>query len=199
MAARWTYLQLCDNALACAYCAVLLMELIPLTNVHQIASAELFLSFTADSLGFFSWDIPRGVRHHDDIVANLFGVEAHGEFGDTDVLDMLAKIHADDRDRVSKAVYTSIVTGDPYQQTYRVLTPSGKFVEIVAMGRCLQDGAGVPTCFVGIVFETKGTFPGDIKNTIRHHCLIARHLAGKSGNLDTSELLSLAIRSVDSN
>lgn len=105
--------------------------------------------------GFYTWDIPDNVLYADSALAALFGLDpALAETGLP--LDIyLERVHPEDRPRLAKTIRDSIVAHQPQQETYRVLSASGKYVPVASYGRGFRDEKGNPIRYVGIVIPAQ--------------------------------------------
>ncbi|AYV46591.1 histidine kinase [Caulobacter flavus] len=92
------------------------------------------LKFALDSGRLGSWELDVETRAYDasDICKSNYGRAADQDFGFD---DLVATIHASDRERMLKAMDEAIRTGGDYDIEYRVVIPSGETRWVHARGR----------------------------------------------------------------
>lgn len=101
------------------------------------------------NLGTWDWDIPNGALYWSDAIGPLFGYPA-GALA-TSYENFLAAIHPDDRQRVVKAINTSVECGEPYEVEHRVVWPDGTVRWVLERGGVQRDDHGAPLRMLGVV------------------------------------------------
>ena len=103
------------------------------------------------SPGVFTWDIENNLMYADSAVAKIFGIDADiaGQGLAFDVY--LARVHADDRPRVAKAISAAIVRESLPQSDIRVQGSNGHFRSVTIFGRAFKSSGGFPVLYAGIV------------------------------------------------
>jgi two-component sensor histidine kinase len=104
-------------------------------------------------VGTFDWHVQTDTFYSDAHFAQMFSVDpAKGEKG-ASLAEYLAGIHPDDVERITAAVNAALATGEGYIQEYRLLQKDRTVRWVEARGRCLKDGDGKPSNFVGVVVD----------------------------------------------
>ena len=100
-------------------------------------------------MGTFDWNVTADRLHFDERMSRLFGFDprAASEFP---LAQFLQTVHAEDRERIERAVAATVETGKDYSQEYRVLLPDGELRWISAQGSCYFDAEGRPLRFLGV-------------------------------------------------
>jgi hypothetical protein len=108
------------------------------------------------------------------------------------IISFLDRIDPEDKPKIARAIHEAIVTGEAYQQTYRVIRPDGSLVHVAAFGRCFRDAAGTPSHYAGIVCPA--AVGSSEQGALFWHCLQAHELARRSGQWEMVEYLEKALR-----
>ncbi|MDE2361976.1 MAG: PAS domain-containing protein [Hyphomicrobiales bacterium] len=104
-------------------------------------------------VGTFDWHINSDVMYTDAHFAELFSVDPEkGEQG-APLSDYLAGVHSEDVDRIAEAVSHTVKTGERFVQEYRLRRKDGAARWVEARGERINDEAGEPARFVGVVVD----------------------------------------------
>lgn len=115
---------------------------------------------TVDS-GIFTWDITMDLVYGDAALAELFGLVAEETNCGLPIKLYLDRIHPEDRPGLARKITETIVGGRAQQSVYRVRTRGGRYVSVVAFGRCFRDRKGTPVLYSGIVVLESATSTND--------------------------------------
>ncbi|WP_376743648.1 PAS domain-containing protein [Ensifer canadensis] len=115
---------------------------------------------TTDS-GIFTWDIAQDLVYGDAALAELFGLVAEETNCGLPLKLYLDRVHPEDRPRLAKKITETIVGGRAQQSAYRVKTHGGRYVSVIAFGRCFRDRKGSPVLYSGIVVLESATSTND--------------------------------------
>jgi PAS domain S-box-containing protein len=115
---------------------------------------KLDLALSASGLvGTWDWDIANDTVTADERFARLFGVSPGAAAMGLPIVDFLASIHPEDRDRVSAEISTAMQAPGPVRFEYRLLKPDGELRWAVASGRVIANADGRPLRLPGIVVD----------------------------------------------
>jgi len=154
-------------------------------KTKSIQHLENFTNSAAKASGIYTWVIGTDTVYSDSLVADIFG------FGDSDARrglplgDYLARMHPDDLPRVAKAIHDTIISGQPYNEQYRVCRPDGSVIEITAFGSCFRDATNEPSHYSGILFPSDSV--DNSQSAIVTHLLAAYDLAFREGKIALAE------------
>lgn len=115
---------------------------------------------TTDS-GIYTWDIVQDLVYGDTALAELFGLAAEEVNCGLPLKSYLDRVHPEDQPRLAKKITETIVGGRAQQSSYRVRTRGGRYVSVVAFGRCFRDRKGTPVLYSGIVVLESATSTND--------------------------------------
>lgn len=95
----------------------------------------------------WDFDPATGLVTHSDHARSLLGVDPGPapEFHDL--------IHADDRERVIAGFDAALRTGGPFEQTFRMLRPDGRLVQVLARGDVVQPDPDRVPRLAGLLIE----------------------------------------------
>lgn len=163
-----------------------------MTQVIRLEEGEL--TDMKDVTGFFSWNVQEDKVFGDPVFADLFGVSHEALQAGAPIVDVLRYIDDGDRQRVAKALHETIITGNPCHQTYRIVHPGGRQVTVTGQGRCLRDGAGLPSIYTGTVSAQARVAPvaGD-GDSLENHCIEALEIATQRRHSLAARYLSSAL------
>jgi PAS domain S-box-containing protein len=113
---------------------------------HRETEERLHFSLQAGRLGAWEFDLSTRRIRCSDIAQALYGRK---QVGDVAFEQLLAVVHADDRERVQAAVIKAISSGEDYRIEYRILWPDQSVHWIEARGRVLHE-AGRPARMAGV-------------------------------------------------
>lgn len=108
------------------------------------------LATKAGKMGLWMRDLGKGVFWTDPHLRSLFG------FGATDVIrfeDVFARIHADDRTRVMRAVEAAEKAGIPFEGEFRTILPDGNERWVVSRGETIGEPPGNSGRRLGAVID----------------------------------------------
>lgn len=145
--------------------------------------------------GVFTWELSNDKVYADRAVAALFDLnEGMAERG-LPITSFLDRIDPRDRPRIAKSIHAAIVTGEPYQEDYRIIRSDGSVETVMALGRCFRDGSGDPSYYAGIVFPKADAAIG--ASTLFWHCLSAYEIAQREGHLVVASHLRNAMKALE--
>lgn len=150
--------------------------------------------------GIYLWDLATDRVVTDTAAAQSFGIDPTLAKRGLPINDYLRRIHSDDLPRVACSIREAIMTGQPYQEEYRVADADGKFTNLLAFGTCFREGDDQPSQYAGIVFPKTDASRSDI--SLQDLCLLAHDMALGEGRAQIAEKLLEIVRSlgaVDSN
>lgn len=114
----------------------------------------------ADS-GIFTWDVVQDLVYGDAALAELFGLVAEEASCGLPLKAYLDRVHPEDRPLLAKKITETIVGGRAQQSAFRARTRGGRYVSVVAFGRCFRDRKGTPVLYSGIVVLESATSTND--------------------------------------
>lgn len=145
--------------------------------------------------GFFTWDLSDDKVYADRAAANLFDLDERMAANGLPITCFLDRISPGDKARVAKSIHDAILSGNPYQESYRVVRGNGAVADVMAFGRCFRDSSGEPSCYAGIVFPKPN---GPTRSSaLFWHCLAAYELARRGGYPAVAEHLCNALRALE--
>lgn len=100
----------------------------------------------------YEWDVVSDRLFADRNLERIFGVPLDAE-GAAPLARFITMIHPDDQARVIARVQHSVVTGENFEEDYRVMSPDGTQRVVNSRGRMLKDAAGKVTSFVGMLMD----------------------------------------------
>ncbi len=95
-------------------------------------------------VGFYDWDIQKNSITFSDQLRHDWGVECNSSFQ-----ELFARVHADDREKISQLIEKSINDRSAYFAEYRVVRPDGRTIWIEAQGFVDYSTEGTPIRFHG--------------------------------------------------
>ena len=145
--------------------------------------------------GLYTWDLGTDMLYADSALAELFGLDkAESEHG-LPLTRYVERVHIEDRPMLAGAIRQAILTGQPFQESYRVHKSNGDAVRILAFGRCFRDGQGMPRFYAGIVFPMPQEQATD--DGLLWQCLSALEAAKREGRHDVAAAIAVAIGKLD--
>ena len=141
--------------------------------------------------GFYCWDLIENRIVGDGIIAELFGFEPSKLRSGVTVEEILARIVSGDRERVAKAIHTAILTGEVYEERYRVAHNDGRQIDINASGRCLRDEDDQPFSWAGTVCRAQDD------RDLTSLCRQALTVAERQGNRPVVDQLRTVVKVVE--
>ena len=125
-----------------------------MTNLRsQLARTEesLRLTLQISGIGVWTWNVAANILEADPNCTALFGVPI-GQFPEP-IEEVLALIHADDRNRVQQQVAASVEHGAEYNTEFRVVWPDGTIHSLLSRGKVHTDEAGRPQQLTGVCWD----------------------------------------------
>ena len=108
------------------------------------------LAMDAAKLGLWEWNVSKDQLWGSKARRALLGLPSSG----TIKLEQgLARVHADDRDRVRRTLKDAARTGEDYHLEYRVVLPDGTLQWTDHRGRCVKGAAGKDLILRGISMD----------------------------------------------
>jgi hypothetical protein len=160
------------------------------------ADNEKYTTILPQQMAFFSWNLADDKIYGDAELAYLFDLEPTRLAEGLAILAMIDRISAEDRPRVAKSVQVAIITGAPYQETYRIERQDGVIVDVIAAGRCFRCPDGNPSLFAGTVIAIRGSDISLGSEALEIYCQTALGLAHKQGNELAARYISSALRAI---
>ena len=111
------------------------------------AEERLRLAVDAGGIGIWDWDVVRNVVTWSDQVYRLHEMPP-GSFGGR-VEDFAARVHPDDRERVSNTIAAAVATQDNFSVEFRALLADGRVKWLSTWARVHRDPAGAAIRMVG--------------------------------------------------
>jgi PAS domain S-box-containing protein len=149
-------------------------------------------SLNVSDAGIFSWVLSTDTVYADAAVAALFGFEAQQLEDGQPIINLLDRIDPRDKARTARAIHEAIITGEPYQQDYRVIRPDGTSADVAAFGRCFRDSEGTPAHYAGIICPRINQ--PSAEDAVFWHCLQAYEIARNAKQWDMAKVLEKALR-----
>jgi PAS domain-containing protein len=151
------------------------------------------VTVAAGEAGTYTWNLATNMVVADANMARFFDLSYDRVRNGLPIERFIEKIHPEDRAIVAKAIHDTIITGDPYQQDYRLTHADGTVTRIMAFGQCFRDENGTPSQYAGMAFpmaESPVDYPAD---TLLLLCQTAQDYAESANNDAVSRLLELAV------
>lgn len=157
-------------------------------------NTELSAAFLSCGMAFFSWDLAEDRFYGDVALAELFDIEASVMASGLPILALMDRISIDDRPRVAASIHRAITSGMVYQEQYRIDHARRGAVDVLSVGRCLKDGAGIPFIYNGTIMEVSSTVASSVADPLTGYCKSALEIAQKRGNELAARYLSSALK-----
>jgi signal transduction histidine kinase len=117
----------------------------------EIHLQRLKLIEGAVNVGTWEFDVVSGISHWPAGTSSLWGLPAHDHQIPVD--DFVARIFAEDRDRVMRIVKSALATGNAYEVEFRVVWPDRSIHWLSARGAVFLDETKQPRKVIGIALE----------------------------------------------
>ncbi|AYD01967.1 hypothetical protein [Neorhizobium sp. NCHU2750] len=157
-------------------------------------NTELGAAFLSSGMAFYSWDLANDRVYGDAPLATLFDVGPAEMAAGMPILSLIEKISVDDRARVAASIHSAITSGSLYRQQYSINHGGRGPVEVISVGRCLKDAAGVPFIYNGTIMEVSSSELAALDNPLAGYCRSALELAQREGNELAARYLSSALK-----
>jgi PAS domain S-box-containing protein len=112
---------------------------------------RLDLALQSAGVGTWSWDPATNLITWDDFVRRLFGVPSHAPADQYQ--DVVALVHPDDRDRITREMTASVEHDVPYDTEFRVVWPDGTERALASRGKVYRDTNGQPVRMSGVCLD----------------------------------------------
>ena len=112
------------------------------------SAQRLIFALEAAGMGVWDWDIASGEVRWSGELEPLHGLPRGGFAGTYDAFRAL--IHPDDRERVEKAIMSSVENRTSYEAEFRILGADGQERWTDARGQVIEDESGRPLRLVGV-------------------------------------------------
>ncbi|WP_425488750.1 PAS domain S-box protein [Methylobacterium brachythecii] len=110
------------------------------------------MALDTSRVGFFDWDVERGVIEGDRRFAAFFGLDSSIVTTGLPFKTFLDRVHPDDRASVKQNIETAFSTLGDYAKEYRV-GRDGSHHWLMARGRCYASAHGKPLRYAGTVID----------------------------------------------
>jgi PAS domain S-box-containing protein len=104
-------------------------------------------------VGFFDWDVARGLIQADERFAELYGLDAARLAEGMPIEEVAAVIHPEDRDAVAKNVAAAIMGCADYTKQFRIAGNGRKPRSLLVRGRCYERDGHQALRFTGIAID----------------------------------------------
>ena len=104
-------------------------------------------------VGFFDWDVARGLIQADERFAELYGLDAAHLAKGMPLDEVAAAVHPEDREAVSKDVEAAVGTGADYTKQFRIMVEGRKARSLLVRGRCYERDGERALRFTGIAID----------------------------------------------
>ncbi|MVW85401.1 response regulator [Pseudomonas sp. PB101] len=123
-------------------------------DAYRADNERVRLALNAGALlGSFVWDIKSNVLSGDERFASTFSYPPGQDLQNLPQDIAQGRIHPDDRGWVQERVTLSVETGEPYNVEYRIQSPDGHYLWVLASGCCEFDEQGKAFRFPGVLID----------------------------------------------
>lgn len=123
-------------------------------DAYRADNERVRLALNAGALlGSFVWDIKTNVLSGDERFARTFSYPPGQDLQNLPQDIAQGRIHPDDRGWVQERVTLSVETGEPYNVEYRIQSPDGNYLWVLASGCCEFDEQGEAFRFPGVLID----------------------------------------------
>lgn len=152
----------------------------------EIAAAD-------QACGVCIWDLAKNSVIPDRYLSKVFDLPFEVARHGLPIERYIAKVQAQDRPKVAKALHDAIVSGRAYRQEYRLQRGDGTVVDVLAFGQCFPDQNGIASQYIGVVFTQSETKVHPSTEKLLTLCQQAKDYARDARNETVSNLLELAV------
>jgi PAS domain S-box-containing protein len=145
------------------------------------AESRLRQAAGAGAIGTWVWEIGEDRVYADERLAAFFGLDAEQAADGLPLVDYLASIHPDDRERVAAAIGAAVESGSVYEAEYRVRGGDGRERWVLARGRVECDRDGNPRRFPGALSDVTGRVETEHALRVAQQQITAAVSAGRIG------------------
>jgi hypothetical protein len=144
-------------------------------------------------VGVWLWHVRTDVLQADAEVCAYFSLPKEaGETG-LPLNAFLNGIHAADRQRIVNRISRAVMTGKPFSETYRVVSPENGTRWVQANGTCFRDPEGRPETYPGTIVDVTDASQEHPHTLIVEHLLEAHQLAEHAGEQHLARLLEAVL------
>jgi PAS domain S-box-containing protein len=123
-------------------------------DAYRADNERVRLALNAGALlGSFVWDIKTNVLSGDERFARTFSYPSGQDLQNLPQDIAQGRIHPDDRGWVQERVTLTVETGEPYNVEYRIQSPDGNYLWVLASGCCEFDEQGEAFRFPGVLID----------------------------------------------
>jgi len=116
-----------------------------------LMSERMTIATDSGGIGIWEMEIDRRVAHWDAWMYRLYGLDISG--GD-DVGDVWKRaVHPEDRERVERAVFRTVETGEHLDEEYRIILPDGAYRHLHIAANLVRDKTGKPSRVIGAAWD----------------------------------------------
>ncbi|MGY1855725.1 SpoIIE family protein phosphatase [Modestobacter sp. SYSU DS0290] len=137
------------------------LELAAVTAELETGRVRWDLAIDAAGIGSFDWDLVTDRLVWDDRLLAMFGHD-RTDFAGT-IEAFLARVHADDVERVQAALQSAVDSCGLYDVEFRAVLPSGQTRWVRGRGRALGDDRGVAVRLIGAAHDTTADRAADAR------------------------------------
>ncbi len=112
---------------------------------------QLQLAHQAARMGTWRWDVTTNVLRWDSGLRRLYGLTDGEQVSGYD--DFIARVHPDDRERVSLSVQQALGGRGALDYEFRIILPDGRVRWLADLGRVATDASGEPLYLTGICMD----------------------------------------------
>jgi two-component system, cell cycle sensor histidine kinase and response regulator CckA len=112
---------------------------------------QLQLAHQAARMGTWRWDVATNVLRWDAGLRQLYGLTDGEQVSGYD--DFIARVHPDDRERVSQSVQQALGGRGALDYEFRIVLPDGRVRWLADLGRVTMDSSGRPLYLTGICMD----------------------------------------------
>lgn len=116
----------------------------------QSGEERMALAATSANLGFWAWNLRTDAVWLSDHGRHVWGLPISF---DSTCEHLVARIHEEDRQRVSEACADAVTRREPCEQEFRTVRDDGKLRWLSLKGRLEFEGDGTPKQMVGVVID----------------------------------------------
>lgn len=144
--------------------------------------------------GIFSWILAEDRVFVDAAAADYFGFRQQEVAGGLPIKNFLDRIDPLDVPTIARSIHEAIVTGEPYQEDYRIARTDGSVLAVSAFGTCFRDASGEPSFYSGILVPRE--LVSEPINAVLQQCLSAHDMAERNGMQNVAQKLREVIDSL---
>jgi PAS domain S-box-containing protein len=117
----------------------------------RLSQERLMLAEEVGRIGNWDWDLDTGRTTWSTSLFRLLGLDPEADEPSGEAF--YARIHPDDRGKVTTEAEAAILGGRPLSSEFRILRPDGTVRWLATRGEALRDETGRPRRFVGVNFD----------------------------------------------